>query len=121
MHHTSPSSAKPAKARRQPNHVMHTSVRGGVSAPPHRVHAHINDCAVTRSRAGSHALSMRVRLGKHPASPAPNANRIVTSDIAFHATPVSAVNADHASTICVSARRTPTRSPSSPMGISNSA
>lgn len=76
MHQITPSPAKLTNAILQPNSRIHNSVSGGVAAPPQRVKAHIRDCALTRSRAGSHALSMRVRLGKQPASPAPNRKRI---------------------------------------------
>ena len=74
-----------------------------------------------RSPTGSQADSMRVRLGKQPASPAPNMKRITHSDARFHAAPVRAVNTDHSSTSWVSTRRTPNLSPNRPMGISNSA
>src|ERR1700732_3197823 len=67
-----PKAAKTTKVHLQPHSATPASTRGGVAAPPQRVQAHIKDWADTRSRAGSQTLSMRVRLGKHPASPAPN-------------------------------------------------
>ena len=100
---------------------MQASTRGGVKAPPQRAKAHSMPCAVTRSRAGSHMLSMRVRMGKHPASPAPNRKRMTHSDTTFQAAPVNAVNTDQPRTICIRTRRTPILSPSRPMGISNKA
>ncbi len=120
-HQTTPAVAKCTNAHRHPKSRMASSASGGVMAPPQRAKAHIMACAVTRSRAGIQALSMRVRLGKHPASPAPNRKRITTMEVTFHAAPVSAVHTDHAKTICASTRRTPSRSPSRPMGISKRA
>ena len=64
---------------------------------------------------------MRVRLGKQPASPAPNRKRIVHSDTKFQAAPVKAVNSDQARTTWVRMRRTPSRSPKRPIGNSNRA
>ena len=75
-HHTTPSMAKETNAHRHPIKVIASKASGGVAAPPQREQAHMNPCAVTRSRAGSHTLSMRVRFGKQPASPAPKRNRI---------------------------------------------
>src|SRR5271154_489791 len=94
-----PKAAKTTKVHLQPNSVTPASTSGGVAAPPQRVHAHIRDCADTRSRAGSHTLSMRVRLGKQPASPAPKRKRMTHSEATFQAAPVSAVKKDHAATI----------------------
>ena len=45
----------------------------GASAGNEESHAHMIACAFTRSPRGSHVLSMRVRFGKAPASPAPTA------------------------------------------------
>ena len=59
-------------------------------------------------------------FGKAPASPAPNRNRITTSDAKPRAAAVSIVNADHQSTIRVSTLRGPFTSPSHPDGISKS-
>jgi hypothetical protein len=100
---------------------MHASTRGGVAAPPQRAQAHNNACALTRSPAGSHTLSMRVRMGKHPASPAPNRKRMIHRERTFQAAPVKAVNTDQPNTICSKTRRTPIRSPNNPIGISNRA
>src|SRR5271170_2978151 len=83
-----PSAAKTTNVHLQPKSATPASTRGGVAAPPQRVQAHIRDCAETRSLAGSQTLSMRVRLGKHPASPAPNRKRTTQSDVTFHAAPV---------------------------------
>ena len=100
---------------------MASSTSGGVTAPPQRVHAHISACAFTRSPRGNHWLSMRVRLGKQPASPAPNRKRIASIELKLHAAPVSAVKNDHASTRRERIFFTPSLSPISPIGISNSA
>src|SRR5580704_4182636 len=94
-----PKAAKTTKVHLQPNSATPASTRGGVAAPPQRVQAHIKDWADTRSRAGSQTLSMRVRLGKHPASPAPNRKRTIQREVTFHAAPVRAVKIDHARTI----------------------
>src|SRR4029077_11818295 len=120
-HQITPKAAKATNAHLQPNRAMPANASGGVAAPPQRVAAHMSDCAVTRSRAGNQALSMRVRLGKHPASPAPNRKRITQRDERLQAAPVSAGNADQASPIRSKTRRTPTRSPSRPAGSSNKA
>jgi hypothetical protein len=58
-------------------------------------------------------------LGKAPASPAPKRNRVTRSERKPMARPVMEVNADHQSTMRVSTRRGPMRSPSAPVGISN--
>ena len=50
----------------------------GVNAPPQRAPIHMIACARVRSRLGSHALKALVKLGKQPASPAPNKNRATT-------------------------------------------
>ena len=78
-------------------------------------------CARVRSLVGSHALKAFVRLGKQPASPAPNRNRVTTIETWFHAQPVAAVKNDHQSTTRMSTLRAPILSPSQPVGISNSA
>src|SRR6202044_3666545 len=99
-HHTSPSEAKATKEIRQPIRPMQANTRGGVAAPPQRAKAHNMACALPRSRAGSHMLSMRVRMGKQPASPAPNRKRMTQRDTTFQAAPVSAVKTDQPRTIC---------------------
>ena len=73
-----------------------------------------------RSRAGNHVAKLRTALGNAPASPAPNRNRIASSDRRPCAAPVSIVKADHHSTMRVSTRRGPITSPSQPDGTSNS-
>ena len=73
-----------------------------------------------RSRAGNHCEKLRTAFGKAPASPAPNRNRMATSDRSPCAAPVSIVNADHHNTMRVSTRRGPITSPSHPDGTSNS-
>ena len=97
---------------------MASSAIGGANAPPQRPKAHISACALMRSPTGSQADSMRVRLGKQPASPVPNMKRITSSEPRFQAAPVNAVNSDHSNTTWVRMRRTPSLSPIRPMGIS---
>ena len=95
-----------------------SATSNGVNAPLTRVAIHRMACARSRSFTGSHVVKMRVRLGKAPASPAPNSARIVTSDDMFHAQPVAAVKKDHQMTILIRTRRGPILSPSQPPGIS---
>src|ERR1700684_1898318 len=76
-HHTKPRPAKATKDNLQPINPMAASTSGGVNAPPQRAKAHSKPGGVTRSPAGSHMLSMRVRIGKHPASPAPKRKRMI--------------------------------------------
>src|SRR3954470_17106578 len=94
---------------------------GGANAPPQRPKAHITAWALTRSDNGNQADSIRVRLGKQPASPAPNRKRTSQSDTRFHAAPVSAVKTDQINTNWLRTQRTPSLSPRSPIGISNRA
>src|SRR5579872_5081708 len=84
---------------------------GGVKAPPHRAASHMIPWARTRSGRGSQVVNARVRLGKHPASPAPNRAWVQNSDAKFHVRPVSAVNEDHQMTIRIKTRRGPIQSP----------
>src|SRR4029434_5872704 len=78
-------------------------------------------CARTRSRIGSQVVKALVRLGKHPASPAPKSARVTISDGRFQTQAVAAVKKDHQTTIRISTLRAPQRSPIQPPGISNSA
>src|SRR5438094_9603957 len=93
----------------------------GVNAPPQRAAIHKMPCAFTRSSGGSHVVNDFVRLGKHPASPAPNINRVTTMEGKFHAHPVAAVKNDHHTTIRIRTLRAPSRSPKYPLGISKTA
>ncbi len=76
-------------------------------------------CARTRSARGSQMVKAFVKLGKQPASPAPNSVWVVNSDAKFHVAPVMAMNADHQITIRISTLRGPIQSPRNPLGISN--
>ena len=51
-----------------------------------------------------------VRLGKQPASPIPNRNRVTTADTKLNAHPVAAVKNDHQTTMRIKTRRAPIRS-----------
>ena len=64
-------------------------------------------CARTRSFEGSHVVNAFVRFGKQPASPAPNRNWLMHSDVAFHIVVTDAVNTDHHTTIRISTPREP--------------
>ena len=66
-------------------------------------------------------MNTLVMFGKAPASPAPNSARMTIREVAFQAQPVAAVKRDHQTTIRMSTRRGPMRSPSQPPGISKSA
>ena len=74
-----------------------------------------------RSRCGSHVRNMEARPGKQPDSPAPNNSRLVKSEGKFQAAPVAAVKNDQSRITRVRRRRTPKRSQSQPLGISNAA
>src|SRR5262252_9429704 len=93
----------------------------GVNAPPQRALIHRIPCAFTLSLGGSHAVKAFVKLGKQPASPAPNRNRVTTIEAKFQAQPVAAVKNDHHTTMRISTRRAPITSPIQPPGISHSA
>src|SRR5713101_6580335 len=97
------------------------ATRRGVNAPPQRAAIHRMPCAFTLSSGGSQVVKDLVKLGKQPASPAPNINRVVTMEAKFQAHPVAAVKNDHHTTIRISTLRAPKRSPRYPLGISNSA
>ena len=79
------------------------------------------DWARVRSRIGSHTPSALVRLGKQPASPAPNRKRVIHIEAKLHIQPVAAVKNDHHSTTRSSTFFAPSLSPSQPVGISNKA
>ncbi len=91
------------------------------AAPPSSIAVVTIPCARPRDESGNHARRIRAELGNAPASPAPNRNRMTTSDANPQAAPVSAVKNDHQSTIRVRMRREPYRSPHRPAGISKSA
>src|ERR1043166_2603434 len=119
--HTTPMPPKNTNAQRHDISEMTQATSNGVKAPPHRALSHIIPWARPRSAAGSQIVNAFVRFGKHPASPMPKRNRQSTSEAAFHAQPVAAVNADHMSTTRISTLRGPMKSPSHPPGISNRA
>jgi len=102
-------------------HSISVRTIGAVIAEP--VANPTNDTLIARpcSDGGNQRETARAMFGKAPASPAPNRNRISSNDRKPAAAPVSAVNADHQSTIRVSAILAPKRSPSHPLGISNAA
>ena len=73
-----------------------------------------------RSPAGNHRDMTRAAFGYAPASPAPNRKRMTSRAGSPQAAPVRAVNTDHQTTMRVSTARLPNRSPSRPVGTSNS-
>src|SRR3954468_18967605 len=89
-----PGSANTAKVQRQPTSEITPTTSSGVIAQPQRDDSHMIPTARLRSRAGSQLLKAFARLGKAPASPAPNRNCIVASDAKFQARPVAAVKTD---------------------------
>ena len=100
---------------------MMAATASGVSAPPHRALSHRMPCARTRSLSGSQVVKALERLGKQPASPAPNMKRVTVSETKLHAHPVAAVKQDHHSTMRSSTLRGPIQSPRNPPGTSNMA
>src|SRR5256885_10480406 len=116
-----PRPANITNALRQFTNAMTATTSSGVTAPPQRAPIHIIACARVRSLRGNHALNAFVRFGEHPASPAPNRNRVIDIEMKFHIQPVAAVKKDHQSTTRTSTLRAPSLSPSHPVGISNSA
>ena len=78
-------------------------------------------CARTFSSGRSQVAKARVRLGKQPASPIPKRKRVTMREVRFHTHPVAAVKKDHHTTTRMRVFRGPNRSPSQPVGISNSA
>src|SRR6185369_4540279 len=89
------------------------------SAPPTRLAAQTAPCARPRSALGNQRAIAPEAFGYAPASPAPNRNCVTINCTYPVAAAVAAVNADHHTTIRVSTRRWPTRSPEAPDGISN--
>ena len=75
-------------------------------------------CARTRSLPGSQVVKALVRLGKQPASPAPNRKRVTYSEVKLQAQPVAAVKNDHQITMRMSTLRGPSQSPRKPPDIS---
>src|SRR5579872_4867717 len=106
-----PSSPNNSKACLQPTYAITSATSGGVNAPPQRALIHMMPCARTFSLSGSHVVNTLVRLGKQPASPAPNRNRVTASDEKLHAHPVAAVKSDHQVTIRNKTERGPSQSP----------
>src|SRR6188508_2522589 len=92
----------------------------GASAPPQRADSHISDWARVRSSPRNQLENALVRLGKQPASPAPNRNRTPDNDQKPVASPVAMVKVDHQTTMRVITARGPMRSPSQPPGTSKS-
>src|SRR6478735_394597 len=107
------------KLARHPQRLISRSAIGTDSMPPTRDPKNITPFALPRSLRGNHRERLRDMFGNAPASPAPNKNRVATSDRNPIAAPVSIVQADHHSTMRVSTRRGPAMSPSQPDGISN--
>jgi hypothetical protein len=68
------------KLGRQPQRLIRTSATGTDSMPPTRDPKNITPFALPRSRSGNHRERLRDMLGKAPASPAPNRNRVNTSE-----------------------------------------
>src|SRR6266852_8270656 len=110
-----------SKACRQDMNLRTSATIGGVNAPPQRADIQRIPCALVLSSGGSQVVKALVRLGKQPASPAPNINRVIAMEVKFQAHPVAAVKNDHQTTIRISTLRAPKRSPRYPLGISNSA
>src|SRR5882762_4143656 len=99
-----------SKACRQVMSFKTCTTSSGVNAPPQRAAIHKIPCAFTLSSGGSQMVKDLVKLGKQPASPAPNINRVITIEVKFHAHPVAAVKNDHHTTIRISTFRAPNRS-----------
>ena len=90
---------------------MTTATKGGVKAPPQRADSHMMPCARARSRSGSQVVNVLVRLGKPPASPAPNRARVTSSEGRFQTQAVAAVKKLHHGAMKSSTRRGPAQSP----------
>src|SRR5438046_3116645 len=116
-----PTTPNNSKACRQDMKENTHTASSGVNAPPQRALNHITPTARLRSSRGSQLLNILAKLGKHPASPAPNRKRVTSSDIRLKTQPVAAVKNDHQITTRISTLRGPILSPSQPPGISNSA
>src|SRR5262245_32820174 len=109
-------------------------------APPIRFDVETHAWAGPRLPGGNHRVITRAALGRAPASPAPkrkrmsmsntkllNKTRVVPFDsdsvnpqLNLKTHPVSAVKADHQSTMRINTRRDPNRSPQCPVMTSNS-
>src|SRR5207302_153977 len=100
-----------SKACRQETYFITWKTSSGVKAPPHRALIHRIPCARTRSLGGSQVVNALVRLGKQPASPIPNRNRVTVIERKLNAQPVAAVKNDHHTTMRIRTRRAPIRSP----------
>src|SRR5438093_1447879 len=87
----------PKACRHDMSEKTHTT-SSGVNAPPQRALSHITPTARLRSSPGSQLANILARLGKQPASPAPNRNRVTSSEPRFQAHPVAAVKNDHQTT-----------------------
>src|ERR1700733_13583922 len=98
-------------ALRHPTHRSTGVTSSGEKAPPHRALIHRIPCARTLSPGGSQVVNTLVKLGKQPASPAPNRKRVTSMDVRFQAAPVNAVKNDHHTTTRMSTLRAPIRSP----------
>ena len=99
---------------------MTIAVRGGATAPPSLAVVQTTPCALPRCSWGNQRVRPRAMLGKAPASPMPNANRISSSAARLPAHPVRAVKTLHQRTTRTRTFRGPIRSPSQPVGTSNS-
>src|SRR6516165_8336915 len=97
------------------------ATRSGVNAPPHLAPSQRMLWPRTFSSGRSQIEKARVRFGKQPASPIPKRNRTAMSEPKLQVQPVAAVKRLHHSTTRTSVFRGPNRSPSHPVGISNSA
>src|SRR5579862_6802844 len=102
-----PSPANMTKARRQLTYRSTKTTSTGVNAPPQRAKVHMMPCALACSTGGSQVENALVRLGKQPASPTPNRKRVIHIVVKLRIAPVSAVNADHHSTIRIRTLRGP--------------
>src|SRR5688572_17129160 len=108
-------------AQRQNMKPSTQTTSSNVNAPPQRALNQIMPCARTYYPRGNHNVNALVRLGKHPASPAPNKNRVTINEAWFHAQPVAAVKKDHMITTHMRTLRGPIQSPNQPPKISKSA
>src|ERR1043165_7804312 len=110
----------PNACRQDRSEKTHTT-SNGVNAPPQRALSHITPTARLRSSRGSQLVNILARFGKQPASPAPNRNRVTSSETRLQAQPVAAVKNDHQTPTRISTWRGPRLSPSQPPGISKTA
>src|SRR4029453_15236710 len=114
MAQTMPATPNNANAARQPQTAIKATVAAGVRLPAKRDPECVIPCANPRSEAASQREKARVALGKAPACPTPNRNRITIRDAAFQANPVRAVKTDHQRTMAESIRRGPIQSTNHP-------